>query len=69
MDLLADVMATRDLLLGAFGGAFVIGFAYMIFLRWFAKPIVYGSILFIIAGVGGGGYMLYQIAGTLVETD
>ena len=60
LDIVADIMATRWILLGALGSAFLIGFLYMIVLRFFAKPIVYITLAAVVLGTAYGGWMLYD---------
>ena len=62
-------MATRYILLGGLGSAFLIGFLYMIVLRFIGGPIIYCSILGLILANAYGGYMLYEMSLALPEVD
>lgn len=55
-----DIKSTADVLLMGLGVAFGIGLIYLIVLRLCGGPIIYISLLLMIAGCGGGGYMLFQ---------
>jgi hypothetical protein len=69
VEVVSDVIATRYILAGSIGGACVLGFVYMIFLRCCAKIIVWCSIFFILGGSGFGGYMLYSRHVALLDSD
>lgn len=56
---IADVMAVRDLLGYTIISAFLIGFIYLILLRMIGSIIIYSSIVAILLGTTGGGYMLF----------
>lgn len=66
---LADIMATKEPLAITLLTAFVIGFVYLILLRYLGGPIIYLSILGMILGSAGGGFMLYEQSGLRLETD
>lgn len=57
---ISDIMAVRNVLFIGIATSFVLGFVYMILLRLCGGPIVYLSILLLIAASGVGGYMLYS---------
>ena len=50
------------ILAGALGGAFLLGFVYMLLLRFCGKILMWLSFLAIIVGSAYGGWMLYQIS-------
>jgi len=56
-------------LLITLGTAFLLGFFYMIFMRLCGGPIVYLSIVLMIAGTGYGGYMLYNTSLAMDPAD
>ena len=60
-------MAAKNILLGALGSAFVLGFIYMILLRFLGKPLIFLSIIAIILGMAYAGYMLYDIGSKMPE--
>jgi len=62
-------MATKTVLAYSLATAFVIGFVYMIVLRLFGGPIIYLSIVGLIASTGSGGWMLYQTSLGMPETN
>lgn len=62
-DYVNDTLACWQVLLIGLGSAFLLGFVYMILLRFVVGPIVWGSIFATIGCMGYGGFMLYQIAG------
>jgi hypothetical protein len=62
-------VAARLILAGAIGAAFLLGFVYMIFLRFCGRIIMWVSILGIIGGSAYGGWMLWQIAEPKLDTD
>ena len=66
---IADIQAAQEVLLITLGTAFLCGFVYMIFLRLCGGPIIYISILGMIAGTGYGGWMLYQTSMAMDPTD
>ena len=51
------------------GTAFVLGFVYLILLRWIVGPIVWLSIFMTILALAGGGYFCYDKGQTLPKTD
>jgi hypothetical protein len=46
-------------LLYGIGSAFVIGFIFLLLLRFLGGPLIWIALLGILAGIGGGGYMLF----------
>ena len=56
----ADISACKDVLLISLGSAFLIGFLYMIVLRLCGGPVIYLSLIGMIVGTAGGGYMLFE---------
>lgn len=56
---MADIVAAQNILLGALGSAFLLGFIYMIVLRFLGKPLIFLSIIAIIGGSAYGGFMLF----------
>lgn len=56
---ISDIQATKDILLITLGTAFLVGFVYMIVLRLCGGPIVYMTLVGLIVGSAGGGYMLF----------
>lgn len=62
-------MATWKVIAGSVGTAFLLGFVYMIVLRFFGGPLIWSSIILIIGGTAYGGYMLFQYAGNMPEED
>ena len=66
---LSDILAAREILQYTLGTAFLIGFIYLIVLRLLGGPIIYISILAILGGCGYGGYMLYETALGMAETE
>lgn len=68
-DYIADTVAAKDVLLIGLGTAFVIGFIYLILLRWIVGPIVWISIFLTIASLGAGGYFCFEKGNALPETD
>lgn len=61
-DYINDTLAAWQVLCIGLGTAFLLGFVYMFLLRCVIGPIVWGSIFVTIAGMGYGGFMLYQIS-------
>jgi hypothetical protein len=59
LSVVQDIVAARFILSGALGSAFLLGFIYMLFLRFCGKILMWISILAIIGGSGYGGWMLY----------
>lgn len=66
---LGDIVAAKEVLLITLATAFLIGFVYLIVLRILGGPIIYISIVLILAGCAYGGYMLFETAGTMAVTD
>lgn len=56
---LNDILATKQVLFISLGTAFLVGFVYMIVLRFFGGPIIYLSLLALILSTAGGGYMIF----------
>lgn len=61
-------MAAKWILLGSIGTAFILGFFFMILLRFLAKIIVILSIIIMIAGTAYSGYLLYSFSQTMTST-
>ena len=57
---IADIMATRDLLAWALLSSFLIGFIYLIVLRFVGGCVIWATIVGIILGTALGGYMLWD---------
>lgn len=68
-DYISDIIATWQVLMITLGTAFVLGFIYLILLRWIVGPIVWLSIFLTIIALGGGGYFCYDRGMNLPETD
>lgn len=64
-----DTLAAWQVLLIGLGAAFLLGFVYMILLRFIVGPIVWISIFLTIAGMGYGGFMLFQIGKEKPDSD
>jgi hypothetical protein len=45
------------------------GFIYLVMLRWFAKPLIYVSILSIVGLLIGGGFYVYFVGNTYNAGD
>jgi len=60
MQYLADIMATKNLLLWSLLTGFLIGFGYMIVLRLCGGPIIYLSILGMILSTAYSALLLWQ---------
>lgn len=56
-------------MLGALGSAFLLGFIYMIVLRFLGKPLIFFSLFAIIVGTAYGGWMLFQIGTAMADTE
>jgi hypothetical protein len=69
LDVFNDIVATWQVVAGSLGTAFVLGFVFMIVLRFFGGPLIWGSIILIVGGTGYGGYMLYGTATNMTEDD
>ena len=41
-----------------------LGFIYLVMLRWFAKPLIYLSIISIVGLLIGGGFYVYFLGNT-----
>jgi hypothetical protein len=52
-------VAAWKIVAGSVGSAFLLGFVYMVVLRFFGGPLIWTSIILIIGGTGYGGYMLW----------
>merc|ERR1719271_1549761 len=47
-----------------------LGYAYLIFMKIFAKPLVYASLIILVVGLlGGGAYMLYTAPNATVPSN
>ena len=66
---LADIMAAKEVLQLTLLTGFLIGFVYMIVLRLCGGPIIYLSILGMIAGTALGAYMLYEKSLGMADTE
>ena len=64
-----DIGNCSDLLGYTIGSAFIIGFIYMIILRFLSGVIVYASIVAVFLGTAGGGYYLYDVSELIVVTE
>jgi solute carrier family 44 (choline transporter-like protein), member 2/4/5 len=51
------------------GIAAVLGFVYLVLLRWFAKPLIYISFVLIFVLLVGGGFYVYFLASRYMEGD
>jgi hypothetical protein len=58
----ADLINVWYIMAICVGGAFIIGIIYLLILRCCAGVIIWGSILAILAIIGGGGYWVYFVA-------
>ena len=65
MGYLADIISCQTLLLWSLLTGFLIGFIYMLVLRLCGGPIIYFSILGMIASTGYGAFMLWQTSETM----
>jgi hypothetical protein len=59
-DAITDTVATWKVLMIGLGTAFVLGFVYLILLRWIVGPMVWLSIFLTIAALGAGGFFCYD---------
>jgi hypothetical protein len=59
LDVFNDIVAVWDLVAASVGAAFVLGFVFMIVLRFFGGPLIWTSIFLTIGGTAYGGYMLF----------
>ena len=66
---ISDIISAREVLFITLVTGFLLGFVYMIVLRFFGGPIIYASIFALLIGSVCGGYMLFQKAGTLAVTN
>lgn len=64
---LADIMATREVLAWAILSSFLIGFIYLIVLRFLGGIIIWCSIIGIVLGTIFGGYMLWDTSEGMTE--
>lgn len=67
MDVFNDMVATWEVIAGSIVTAFLLGFVFMIVLRFFGGPLIWGSIILIIGGTGFGGYMLWDYSEQMTE--
>lgn len=51
------------------GTAFLLGFVYLVLLRFIVAPLTWISIFLTAAAMGYGGYELFKIGGSLPEND
>lgn len=63
----ADIMAVRDLLAWTILSSFLIGFIYLIVLRFLGGIIIWCTIFGLIVATGLGGYLLYSESEKLTE--
>jgi len=64
---IADIMATRDLLAWAILTSFLIGFIYLIVLKFLGGVIIWISIFGMIGGTAVGGFMLWDTSENMNE--
>ena len=69
MDVFNDIVATWRIVAGSVFTAFLLGFVFMIFLRFCGGPIIWSSIIVIIGGTIYGGYGLFEYAKVMDEAD
>ena len=69
MDVINDIVVTWKVIAGSLVTAFLLGFVFMIVLRFFGGPLIWGSILLILSGSGYGGYELWKYGEALQEED
>lgn len=62
-----DIMATRDLLAWAILSSFLIGFIYLLVLKFLGGIIIWSTIIGIILGTAFGGYMLFDTSENMNE--
>jgi hypothetical protein len=60
-DYVNDTLATWQVLLIGLATAFLLGFVYLVLLRFIVAPVVWGSIILTACSMAYGGFMLYQI--------
>ena len=58
-DYINDTLATWQVLCIGLATSFLVGFIYLVLLRYIVGPIVYGSIILTFVVIGASGYMLY----------
>lgn len=68
-DYINDTIACWQVLMIGLGSAFVLGFIYLILLRFIIGPIIYGSIFLIFCLMGYSGWILYQIGSEMEDAD
>lgn len=68
-DYVEDTIATWHVLLIGLGSAFLLGFVYLILLRWIAAPVVWCSIALTLAAMGGAGYVVWTMGEEKPESD
>lgn len=68
-DYITDTLATWQVLMIGLGTAFLVGFVYLILLRWIVGPIVWLSIFLTIGALGAGGYFCFEKGKALPDTD
>jgi hypothetical protein len=66
---ISDIISAREVLLITLATGFLLGFVYMIVLRFFGGPMVYLTIFALLVCTICGGYMLFQKAGVMATTD
>ena len=64
---ISDIMATRDLLAWTILTAFLVGFIYLIVLKFLGGIIIWCTIVGIILGIIFGGYMLFTTSENMNE--
>ena len=60
---ISDIISAREVLVITLLTGFLLGFVYMIVLRFFGGPMVYLTIFALLVCTICGGYMLFQKAG------
>lgn len=63
----ADIMATRDLLGWSILTAFLVGFVYLIVLKFLGGIVIWATIFGIVLGTIFGGYMLFDTSEKMTE--